>query len=385
VRGLLSGLVTDWHDTTTPIPNLDGSGAVGSQFFSDDNIVPGNTVVSPGVAYASSSLPIKLTFRSDGSGTSFIITNFLQSVCPLLDPSDNNGYVTIFQPSLAGTKPLPNTTFANVTNNVAVFNAHRGARPAHSTANWVGYSGSPDVAINVGAGPNGALGYVSVDFTQPYTTQVVGHIGATTVTSPGTAPSSASVEDDHNRVAGQIHPNTVSPFVAPTPTSADMGFISLNDRTTTSTYQDWNLYAVQWSGQPLDGGVTINGLSRLGIPTAMGAYPIVGTTYMYLYSCYNDPDGTRVPNITNMLAWYLRTSDNSPPIYSNNTTVINRNNPGHSAAPLRILRNDGFHELNKSLADLLINTYVKQGTGQSISAVQAGSVDGCTGISGGAN
>jgi ABC-type phosphate transport system substrate-binding protein len=375
---IFSGLVTDWSSTAT-IPSLDLNGSPTTQSFSDDNIPPtGGTPVQ----YSTSSLPIVLTYRSDGSGTSFIITNYLKTVCPLIDSADNFGYVTIFNQS-----NLPNTSFTNVKTNVANFNNNLNGRQPHSTTSWAGYSGSPQIAINVSdSSKAGALGYVSVDFSSPYTTQVTGLLNGTGSPIADPSPLSASVQDEHGRTKGQYHPNTTTPFIAPTPTSADAGFVNISIATT-STYQSWNLYTVLYPSGTTSGGLSIAGLSELGIPTKANGYPIVGTTYMYVYSCYADAGGTRVPTIANFLAWYLGGSDSSLPVY--NKSVNNRSNPGFDTDVKALLHNAGFHEIHSSLADTLLTTYVKPstsgGTAAAIAAFNSGGsqVDGCTGVTGG--
>jgi ABC-type phosphate transport system substrate-binding protein len=95
---IFSGLVTDWNDSATPVPYINSTGhQVASDLFWHANAFTNTGPTA--VLYSMSSVPIKVTFRSDGSGTTFILTNYLQSSCPQLDGlgSTSGIYHSIFQ------------------------------------------------------------------------------------------------------------------------------------------------------------------------------------------------------------------------------------------------------------------------------------------------
>jgi hypothetical protein len=85
--------VTNWNDTTTVIPYANQNGVPFdndippnqlTQKFSDANI---SFVQTIGQAYSNVWLPITVVYQFDESGSTYILTNYLQAVCPLLDPT----------------------------------------------------------------------------------------------------------------------------------------------------------------------------------------------------------------------------------------------------------------------------------------------------------
>ncbi len=114
---IFSGLVTDWSSSTT-IPTLDSAGNSSPQKFYYTNVGNG---IGTAAQYTTASTPIKVVYRSDGSGTSFILTNYLKAVCPLIDKAGTANYAAIF-----GATNLPNTSFGNLIaniNNTTITNA----------------------------------------------------------------------------------------------------------------------------------------------------------------------------------------------------------------------------------------------------------------------
>jgi phosphate transport system substrate-binding protein len=350
---IFSGLVTDWSSTAT-IPYLDNDPANPQKTaaFSYANV--GNGVSVP-QAYASSSLPITVVFRSDGSGTSFILTNYLKAVCPLLDPNDTFKYRTIF-----GASNLPNTSFSNLVSNIV---AARGNGPWNATtgARWIGASGSGGVASAVGdaSGQAGYIGYVSADFTRPYATTVLG--------TSANAPHAASLQNENLRISGVNVPNASASltFIAPTPAAADAAWndARLQQPATTWTYDDYNIYNNTFTTPTTQGGVQLSGQSVLPLTNVAGAYPLSGTTFLDLYSCYNiQSDSARVTNLRNFLTWYI---NGSPLVQS-------------------LVENNGFHLLPATYATNINQQYLTTGRPTSIQAASVIQLNGCTGVTGGA-
>ncbi|WP_020175929.1 substrate-binding domain-containing protein [Methyloferula stellata] len=314
ICAIFSGLVTDWNSNPS-IP----AGASGATTPFDSTNTPGTPM-----SYSSSTTPIKVVYRSDGSGTSFIFTNYLSTVCPQIDAT-NVMYAAIFSPTIttgspaytsystyATNWPLPSTGFSNLLSRI---NAYRTANSTATISNWIGTSGSGNVAAAIGNAANqpsqiGNIGYLSNDFVQPYNT----------VTT--TAPLGASVQNEYQIANGITQPSSANPptFIPPTPTSADAAWSSAFSGVTPSTawtYADYNVYAKTDS----------NGRSLLPLASASGAYPLTGTTFLYLYSCYgsaNDGNGgstpasTRYTDLVNdgrgngFLNWYYDASGTSP-------------------------------------------------------------------------
>ncbi len=348
VCAIFSGTVTDWSDSSTSIAYRDNVGAIQHQLFHAANVGNG----SAAAPYTDSSLPIVVAYRSDGSGTSYIVTNYLKSSCAQLDDG-SNGYAAIF-----GASNLPSTSFTNLTTNI---NTVKGVNVLAATYNgshpWIGASGTPAVAEainNVASSGStvyaGRIGYVSADFSQPY--QLVNNVTY--------APVSASVQNEAQRVAGLYVPTSVTPgtagsFVAPTPAAADLAFAGLTAPSSTSTYADWNLYGQVYPttttpSLTISGGINIGGKSILGIPTTAGAYPVVGTAFMALYSCYDTT--ARADRLKGFLNWFY----------------------GSSSPAGVLLQNNGFNQLASSLRTAAVSVAGSVGG--------AGSPTSCSGKSG---
>src|SRR5262249_28152619 len=119
------------------------------------------------------------------------------------------------------------------------------------------------------------------------------------------------------------------------------------------------------------GGVTYDGLSVIGVPLrTQNDYPITGASFVEVYSCYSDASGTRVPALTNWLAWYFGGSLSGLPNY--NPATSNAGNPGYDPNVARVIRNNGFHELDGVWADRVLNAYViPSSVGGTASAIAA--------------
>jgi ABC-type phosphate transport system substrate-binding protein len=360
---IFSGQVSDWSSVAA-IAALDKNGGV----LAGENFSSANTAAGVAAqAYTTSSLPIRVVFRSDGSGTSFIITNYLASSCPQLDTDGTKNYAKIFTGigvNGATTANLPNTTFANLISNI---NAVTGSTTVTST--WIGANGSGAVAAAVSndSANSGRIGYVSADFTQPYS-------------AASTAPRSASVQNENLRGQGVYHPGDLGKtFVAPTPDGADASFTGLtppspdlNTGAYTATQANWNVYAQVHPSGTRVGGINVAGKSRLGVPVTANAYPVTGTAFMFLYSCYNTSSApSRVNDIINFLNWYYLFSPNSTGATNPDGTPV-----GDAAA---VLRNNGFHEMNAEFANAISGQYLTPGSGTAIADSSTQS-DGCSAV-----
>jgi ABC-type phosphate transport system substrate-binding protein len=406
---IFSATVTDWHDTSTLIPYLDLNGVQQFQHFYDDNT---NGSLTP-VAYTSARLPIKVVFRSDDAGASYILTNYLANLCPLLDPTGTYNYKKIFTGvgvphghSVTTTANLPSATFTNLIDNIeavkgATDHDHHEVFDVDNDddrpdPHWISANGSNHEALKIGtdAVHAGRIGYLSADFTQPYATTVSEEISGTTLSAP--APLSASVQNETQRTLGVYHPGQTdvngSPenFVAPTPGNVDQAFRGLTAPSVSGSYGAWNIYAQVYSPGTVVGGVTYDGLSVIGVPLrTQNDYPITGASFIDVYSCYSDASGTRVPALKNWLAWYVGGSLASLPAYNPATSTAS--NPGYDPDVALVIRNNGFHELSGAWANNVLRAYLKPssvgGTASAIAAYNASGsqIDGCTGVTGGAN
>lgn len=405
---IFSATVTDWHDTSTLIPYLDMNGVQQFQHFYDDNT---NGTLTP-VSYTSASLPIKVVYRADEAGASYILTNYLANACPLLDPTATYNYKKIFTGvgiveggSTTTVANLPSAAFTNLIDNIeavkgAATHDHHDPFNVESDAvradpHWISAAGSNHEALKIGTGAllSGRIGYLSADFTQPYATTVSEEVAGITLSAA--APLSASVQNGRQRVLGVYHPGqvdtngTAENFVAPTPTNVAQAFRSLPTPALTGDYNNWNIYGKVYAAGTVVGGVDYSGLSIIGVPLLTQTdYAISGTSYINAYSCYSDASGTRVPTLKNMLAWYFGGSITGLPAYD--PTTSNSDSPGYDPDVANVLQNNGFHELSGPWANNILRTYVKSsaagGLSSSIAAYSSSGTqtDACQGVTGGA-
>ena len=250
------------------------------------------------------------------------------------------------------------------------------------STSWVGASGSGNVAaaINNNSANSGRIGYLSNDFTKAYA-------------ASSTAPLSASIQDEALRAHGVNHPGDTgtSPFtsaqnfVAPTPTNGDIAWTHLAAPAATATYNDWNVYNQTFTSGT-SGGLALTGKPILPLDTDVSAYPLTGTTFLELYSCYSDSAGTRVPAIANFISWLAAGGDkNDYPAGTPSTSTAA--SPHYDADVSAVLQNNGFHALNATLAFALINQYVTPGSGNNTAIAayktSGSQTEGCIGVTAG--
>jgi phosphate transport system substrate-binding protein len=190
ICGIFSGQITDWHTI--------------------DSTIAAGTAITVG-------------YRLDGSGTSFLLTNNLKSVCP----SVNSSAFTSTQ--LAA---MPTTTFA-----ASVF-------PAGVPTNFKGGTGSSGVQAIVLTTSN-SVAYLSPDFTD---ISITGHAAG--------GPVVAKVTNHHDLVA--YLPNVTN-------TSTALGTITAPTGAAEKTQSNWAPVVAD----PAHG------------------YPVAGYTYWFLATCYN--------------------------------------------------------------------------------------------------
>ncbi len=356
---IFSGLVTDWDDTTTDIPYLNSAGTLLTQKFSDANV--GKGVGTP-QAYSATSLPIKVVYNLDESGESYILTNYLKAVCPLLAPSDDattTKYQSIFS---NGTKTLPSISFDDLITNIINARGDGPWTPRTTVAGaWIRVVGSGGVAATISDGTGGAgrIGYVGANLTRPYTTTVSG-VGA---------PYSAALQNEQLRANSIYLPNTVSTnaltFIAPTPAAANAAWndTRLQAPQTTWTWNDYNIYNNTFTTTVTQGGVALFGQSVLPLTNRSAAYPLSGATFLDLYSCYNVRiDAARQANLVTFLNWYM----NGPLVAQS------------------VVQNAGFHFLPTNYSTTIITQYLTSGQSGYITAAARTQSGGCLNVANGA-
>jgi ABC-type phosphate transport system substrate-binding protein len=218
--GIFSGNITDWSDT---------------RLASDNG----------GTPPSSTSMQIKVIFRHDGSGTTFIASNSMVDQCSMTSyPIPTSWYPAGTPVSAAG-----NTSF--------FINAYtNGVLPANfydeENVNGNNYgSGSTGIADAVGA-TTGAISYLSPDFVQPFS--VPGHV----------ASPAPNLENQYNVTHG------TGVFLPPTAAGEVVAISGISPPAANSSATAWGL-----------AGVSPN-------PAEQTAYPLSGFTWAYLYSCYSN-------------------------------------------------------------------------------------------------
>jgi ABC-type phosphate transport system substrate-binding protein len=379
ICAIFSGQVRDWH-SSAPIAALVTSGGVAtvtSQRFDADNT---NASVHTPQPYTDASLPIRVVYRSDGSGTTFIMLNYLAGVCPLLDNGTNN-YKKIFtgvDRTPGATANLPSFTFTVLIDNIKTVT---GKDVTKGIGRWIGVPGNLEVSLGIGnaSAKSGRIGYVSADFSQPY----FGHRGA---------PLSASIQNENLRANGVNHPGdkgtfpVAKNFIPPTPNTTGITWKRLKAPPVTATYNDWNVYNQTFTSGS-SGGLSLTGKPVLPLVPDANAYPIAGTVFLDLYSCYADPKGTRVPAIKNFLSWLI--GGGNPALPKGTPSTSTADSPKYDPDVNAVLANNGFHALPPAFSAGLLSRYVKPSTAggskQSIAAFKTSGaqVDGCIGVTGG--
>ncbi len=268
VCGIFSGHVTDWSD---PIFATSGDG---------------------GGPLSSSSLPITVVHRQDGSGTSFLTTNALKAQCAgIVGPNNaknNDNTPALWEMSwtdrtVASSQcPAIPSRGSNQLNWPDLITDQCGAPIANpGGGTFVQATHTDQVACTI-SGTNGAIGYVSPDFAQPI---------KATLTSCGvlstTAPLSANLQ---NQYGVDNDPANAPTFVAPTAANATaaMASVSPNFPTDAALTNPLN-----WSTQ----GIVPN-------PLGQNAYPIAGFTWLDMYQCYNQ--STAAGNVLGTIEGYLQ-------------------------------------------------------------------------------
>ncbi|MDI4235726.1 substrate-binding domain-containing protein [Bradyrhizobium sp. Arg237L] len=396
---IFSATVTDWNDTSTLIPYLDENGVQQFQHFYDDNT---NGTLTP-VSYTSRRLPIKVVYRSDDAGTSYILTNYLANLCPLLDPTGTYNYKKIFTGvgvDGATTANLPSSKFRNLLNNIKAvkgeaYHDHNDTYDVDDDSErpdprWINAEGANQQALKIGTGSllAGRIGYLSADFTQPYATTVTEEVAGVMLSGP--APRSASVQNEVQRLLGVYHPGQSGQnFVPPTPDNTAQAFSGLTPPALDGGYNAWNIYGQRYAAGTVIAGVNYSGLSVIGVPlVAENVYPLTGASYINVYSCYSDATGTRVPVLKNWLAWLFGGSIDALPAY--NPATSNANSPGYDPNVAKVIRNNGFHELDPAWATNALSVYLTTSVAGGLpSAIAAynpsgAQIDGCQGVTGGA-
>jgi len=301
VCAIYNGAITNWNDPAFKALN----GGVSLEDPTDPTLP------------ASWSVPIEVVGRSDSSGTTSILYRALAAQCTGSDTTGGDSVSYTNQYAATGAKTLPATLEGPTWSSSAGYSATTGA--THSvtapTPGLItlakGSSGvSQYVSLNHGAAPvagvtytQGQIGYVGTDYVLP------------AVANSGANHYGLNVVDV---VVGGTH--AIEPTAANALKAFGTGLSALVPPQSTSTgvYAAGNLGSGQrnapqdWA-EPisttttLSTGVVINtplANPNVNISGVTVAYPIVGTTDGFFYTCYNAADANVTAKIKAFLTYY---------------------------------------------------------------------------------
>ncbi len=219
------------------------------------------------------SVPLQAVGRSDGSGTTSIITRHLAAICPSLITGNQYTTGTLTLPSslIGNTYSTSNPNFPGVDSPGKIVVAPQSQGVAQYTAfTYVPVSGDPQSNCTIPTGftacvMQGRVGYEGTDFVLPYVntslTNTYGLSGATLQNSSGQ-------------------------WIQPTPTSVLTAFSSIQPPQSSSS-GSYCASCLDW-GMRNDPGAWVQSLSPLSVlanPPEGTAFPMVGTTQYEGYTC----------------------------------------------------------------------------------------------------
>lgn len=249
--GIFTGNITNWNDSSLTTDN-------------------------GGVALVSSSTPIKIVIRSDGSGTTELMSRYLTANCPA---------------TVGGTSYPFHYTGTIGTSSAAAFNQLL----ANNSSNVIQSSGSGGVQTSI-KNTSFSIGYVSADFAQQLSSGGVVLIGG----DPN-GPVSANVI---NRTSGFAYAASINNA------SSAMSSATAPNGTDDSA-ADWGQPSTGEAGNPAD------------------FYPIVGFTFLEAYTCY--ASNATATDLSAFFNWYTSTGTGNNG--GNNTVAAILNSHGFAELP----------------------------------------------------
>ncbi len=312
VCAIFNGQITNWNDAALKALN----GGVSLQDPTDPAGAAG---------WASTGLPIELVGRSDSSGTTSIFVRALAAQCGTTgvnyteggdNYTYNNNYPAAGSKTLFGlnsgslgpvfVKGAANNGAGDLT--VPVAGQFTIAKGNDGVANYVAFRMTPPASTTY---TQGRITYIGPDYALPavlntgqntyginvadifYNTKTLEPTGPNALKAFGTG-TTAYLPPQSN--SGGVYENGT---VGHLPAATSFGL--------RSHPEDWALpisTTVSYEGAPAVA-------NSLAAPTTVGAYPIVGTTVGFFYTCYNDSSSPISTDLKAFLTWYtLNTANN---------------------------------------------------------------------------
>ncbi|KVV20393.1 phosphate ABC transporter substrate-binding protein [Burkholderia cepacia] len=210
--GIFSGKITDWNKVINP---------------------------ETGAVYTTTSKPIKVVYRSDGSGTTELLTRHLAAVCTTANTA-------------SGVKFIDSLTFANTS-----------AFPSGVPANFVAASGSGGVRgslASLSSAGTAAVAYLSPDYTNTFLASQ-----SSVVTSSGALQLPIA----------SLYNTKDTKYYAPTYANATkaIGTITAPSGTAAGDPTQW---------------VPVSGSAYAALANPASGYPVSGTSQIILSQCYSN-------------------------------------------------------------------------------------------------
>lgn len=284
---IFNGEITNWNDPA--IAALNGLATKHAATKATPAYTTYTPIVDPNdpdaATWSTTGLPIELVARSDGSGTTSIVTRALSVQCNGL-PGVTNRF-----PDFSST--MPTTTLGTgAAANGAAFTAtpgsglFSGASGSGGVASYLKFSATP-MATPGAEVVSGKLGYLSPDYVAPVT--------PAHGTDYGLVPAALQVYASRTGTAKYVLPTAkaalasygtpVAPSCMPSSTVTCAAGTDMTD-------------ASNWVETP-------HNTAPVATPTSTSGYPIVGTTQILTYTCYKDTAKNSDANIGYKLNRFL--------------------------------------------------------------------------------
>lgn len=285
------------------------------------------------------SVPLQIAGRGDSSGTTSIFSRHLAHVCGTLGINlTGNQYAdgaTTLPVSLQG------GTYDGTTATGVVLGKFTLATGSGNLAKYVAFTAVPAAGQTL---VQGNLAYIGADFVAP-----ANSVNGTNAFNL----NSADLKNENNK------------YVAATGTAAAAAFGSIAPpQSDASGHYDLSSCSgptAKCRVHPYDWVEPVSKTSLLAAPSAKGAYPVVGTTNVLLYSCYNSAKVAKV--MKGFFGWYTA-----------NAVV--------QEVPDGLLTKNGLAALPKPWRTAILETFVNNNSGLNLN-LQAGGTGTCTGVTGG--
>ncbi len=265
---IFNGQITNWNDPALKALNSNTS------LRATTDPTPEGTPTTPGTweyTGAGGGVPMQIVGRSDNSGTTSIFYRHLANVCASLAGNNYTTPGTALPPALYGAVWDKVTGNYTGTETLGKFTRTGGN---DGVAKYLAFSAVPTTIGTAGQLVQGRLGYVGPDYVLP----------AVTFTGANTYGLNSTNIQRVDSGTGKIY------SIPPTAKNALLAFGTgyLPPQSTSTGAYSAGVTANGLRANPQDWVQPPSASSPLANPSAIAAYPVVGTTNYLGYTCYSD-------------------------------------------------------------------------------------------------